>query len=159
LGKHDLQKDYISKSKAAEIFQKTPRTIQNWLDEGKFPGSLKVANQWFIPKTDINSALEITEVIPMRHEITKAELISALEGIVDKRDTELASSMALIMRQVQEENLKIIEEVRHENQELRQELANFKQDQKANVQDRDEWIVAQLREITERKKSWWQFWK
>ena len=156
--KHDFQKDYISKAKAAEIFQKTPRTIQNWLDEGKFPGSLKVANQWFIPKTDINSALEITEVIPMRHEITKAELISALEGIVDKRDTELASSMALIMRQVQEENLKIIEEVRHENQEIKDKLLEENSQLKKQIENsHDQLITAIMRE--KQKKPWWQFWK
>jgi len=158
LEKHDFQKDYISKAKAAEIFQKTPRTIQNWLDEGKFPGSLKVANQWFIPKTDINSALEITEVIPMRHEITKAELISALEGIVDKRDTELASSMALIMRQVQEENLKIIEEVRHENQEIKDKLLEENSQLKKQIENsHDQLITAIMRE--KQKKPWWQFWK
>lgn len=156
--KHDFQKDYISKSKAAEIFQKTPRTIQNWLDEGKFPGSMKVANQWFIPKTDINSALEITEVIPMRHEITKAELISALEGMVDKRDTELASSMALIIKDVQEENLKIINEIRYENQEIKDKLVEENSQLRKQIENsHDQLITAIMRE--KQKNPWWQFWK
>jgi len=158
LEKHDFQKDYISKSKAAEIFQKTPRTIQNWLDEGKFPGSMKVANQWFIPKTDINSALEITEVIPMRHEITKAELISALEGMVDKRDTELASSMALIIKDVQEENLKIINEIRYENQEIKDKLVEENSQLRKQIENsHDQLITAIMRE--KQKNPWWQFWK
>jgi len=164
LEEQDFQKgirleDYISKSQAAEIFKKTSRTIQNWIDEGKFPGALKVAGQWFIPKSDINLALEIKEVIPMRQDMSKADLIFALEALIEKRDTDLANSMALIIRDVQEENLKIINEIRHENQELRQELAKFKQEQEEKVPDRDAWIVAKLRELTEQKKPWWQFWK
>jgi len=158
LEKHDFQKDYVSKSKAAEIFQKTPRTIQNWLDEGKFPGSLKVANQWFIPKTDISSALEITEVIPMRHEITKAELVSVLEAMVDKRDTDLASSMALIIKDVQEENLKIINEIRHENQEIKDKLFEENSQLRKQIENsHDQLITAIMPE--KQKKPWWRFWK
>jgi DNA-binding transcriptional MerR regulator len=31
--------------------------------------------------------------------------------------------------------------------------------QEKRDQERDAWIVAQLRELTEQKKPWWQFWK
>jgi hypothetical protein len=159
LEKHDFQRsirleDYISKSQAAEIFKKTSRTIQNWLDEGKFPGALKVAGQWFIPKSDINLALEIKEVVPMRQDMTKAELISALEAIIEKRDTDLACSMTLIINEVKAENLKLIEEIRRENQEIKNKLEEENSQLRKQIENsHDNLITAIMREQQQQKKS------
>jgi len=149
--------DYISKSQTAEIFQKTTRTIQNWLDEGKFPGALKVAGQWFIPKADINLALEIKEVVPIRQDITKAELISALETIIEKRDGDIASSMALIIKEVQEENSKIIEQIRQENKEIKNKFEEENSQLRKQIENsHDQLIIAIMKEKQQQKKSWWK---
>ena len=133
--------DYISKAQTAEIFQKTTRTIQNWIDDDKFPGALKVAGQWFIPKSDISLSLEVHEVIPMKHEMTKEELVSALEAMVEKRDTELASNMALIVKEVQVENIKVIEEIRLENQEIKKKLEKENSQLKKQIEESHQLIT------------------
>jgi DNA-binding transcriptional MerR regulator len=46
--------------------------------------------------------------------------------------------------------------------ELEESIKNFDTlmaKQEKREQDRDAWIVAQLRELTEHKNPWWQFWK
>ena len=136
-----MAEDFFSIEQVAEQLGISTATVRRRIKKGeleavKRPGPY--GDQYYIPSNEVTAAAqEITDVVPVVRQFNAQELA------------------VYISQAIRMEN----EELHQEIKELRQELAKFKQDQEEKAQDRDAWIVAQLRELTEHKKPWWQFWK
>lgn len=135
-----MAEEFLSIEQVAEQLGISTATVRRRIKKGeleaiKRPGPY--GDQYFIPSNEVTTAQEITDVVPVVRQLNAQELAGLISLVIRKEN----------------------EELHQEIKELRQELANFKQEQEEKAQDRDVWIVAQLREITKQKKSWWQFWK
>jgi len=137
-----MGEEFLSIEQVAEQLGISTATVRRRIKKGeveavKRPGPY--GDQYYIPSKEVTTAQEITDVV-----------------LVDRKFNaqELAGFISLAIRR---EN----EELHQEIKELRQELVNFKQEQEEKAQDRDNRIVAQIRDLMEKKQKnpWWQFWK
>src|SRR5665648_1211746 len=141
-GGKSMGEEFLSIEQVAEQLGISTATVRRRIKKGeveavKRPGPY--GDQYYIPSKEVTTAQEITDVV-----------------LVDRKFNaqELAGFISLAIRR---EN----EELHKEINELRQELVNFKQEQEEKAQDRDNRIVAQIRDLMEKKQKnpWWQFWK
>lgn len=137
-----MTEEFLSIEQVSEQLGISTATVRRRIKKGeveavKRPGPY--GDQYYIPSKEVTTAQEITDVV-----------------LVDRKFNaqELAGFISLAIRR---EN----EELHQEIKELRQELVNFKQEQEEKAQDRDNRIVAQIRDLMEKKQKnpWWQFWK
>ena len=137
-----MAEEFLSIEQVSEQLGISTATVRRRIKKGeveavKRPGPY--GDQYYIPSKEVTTAQEITDVV-----------------LVDRKFNaqELAGFISLAIRR---EN----EELHQEIKELRQELVNFKQEQEEKAQDRDNRIVAQIRDLMEKKQKnpWWQFWK
>lgn len=133
-----MAEEFFSIEQVAEQLGVSTATVRRRIKRGemeavKRPGPY--GDQYYIPSNEVTTAQEITDVVPVDRKFNAQEL---------------ANFMSLVIRK---EN----EELQQEIKELRQELANFKQEQEEKAQDRDDRIVAQIRDLMEQKKQpWWK---
>lgn len=136
-----MAEEFLSIEQVAEQLGISAATVRRRIKKGeveaiKRPGPY--GDQYYIPSNEVTTtAQEITDVVPVDRKFNAQELAGFISLAIRKEN----------------------EDLHQEIKELRQELAKFKKDQEEKAQDRDAWIVAQLREMTEHKKPWWQFWK
>lgn len=136
----DMAEGFLSIEQVAEQLGISTATVRRRIKKGdmeavKRPGPY--GDQYYIPSNEVTTAQEITDVVPVVRQFNAQELAGFISLAIRKEN----------------------EDLHNEIKELRQELVKFKQEQEEKGQDRDTWIVAQLRDVTEQKKSWWQFWK
>jgi excisionase family DNA binding protein len=127
----------LSIEQAAEQLGVSTATVRRRVKKGELQAIKKpgpYGDQYYIPSSEISTAQNITDVVPVVRQFNAQEL---------------AGFISLAIRR---EN----EDLHQEIKELRQELAKFKQDQEEKAQDRDDRIVAQIRNLMEQKKQpWW----
>lgn len=131
-----MKNDYLSIEQAAAQFGVSPATIRRRIKKGDLQAVKKMGpygEQYYIPSSEVTTAQEITEVVPVEKKLNVQELAGFI-------------SMA-----IQKEN----EELHREIRELRQELTDLKKYQEERGQQRDQEIMTQIRNIMNEKKEPW----
>lgn len=129
-----------------------------------------------IPNEDIESALEARFGVAIESQNSQSRTVVSSSQIVAEV---IPEEFTRLITQVV--HTAVGESIRMQNEELKREIASLYDYIKAmeerqeareaarfdlelakleeNAKDRDTWIVAQLRDLTEQKKPWWKFWK
>lgn len=135
-----MAEEFLSIEQVAEQLGISNATVRRRIKKGEVEAVKRAGpygDQYYIPSNEVTTAQEITDVVPVDRKFNAQELAGFISLAIRKEN----------------------EDLHNEIKELRQELVKFKQEQEVKVQDRDVWIVAQLRDLTEQKKPWWKFWK
>jgi len=130
----------LSIEQVAEQLGISTATVRRRIKKGELQAvkrSGPYGNQYYISSSEVTTAQEIRDVVPVVRQFNAQELVGYISLAIRKEN----------------------EDLHQEIKELRQELTKFTQYQEEKAKDRDAWIVVQLRELTDQKKPWWQFWK
>jgi len=130
----------LSIEQVAEQLGISTATVRRRVKKGELQAvkrSGPYGDQYYISSSEVTTAQEIRDVVPVVRQFNAQELVGYISLAIRKEN----------------------EDLHQEIKELRQELTKFTQHQEEKAKDRDAWIVVQLRELTDQKKPWWQFWK
>lgn len=137
-------------AEAAELLGVSKRTIRRRIHRGELPAKLEegpYGPEYRIPSEAINTAQQIIDVVKVERSTDPMTLALVISQVLDARD-----------RGLQEE----IVQLRHQVEALTRALESYQQ----REEERDRWLVAELRRALEEpkgqggqtkgKQRWWQ---
>lgn len=114
---------------AATALKCTPTTVRNYIKQGKFPNARKkpgvYGDEWLIPSRDLQAAVQTIDVVPVPKAMNLETLTQALsDRVVDRVIEQMMVNQDVLAQQITND---VIEKVREENRELKQEMAELKE--------------------------------
>lgn len=184
-----MQDGYMTVKEVAEVFGVHPDTVRRRIEKGELFAERRrgpYGMQYFIPRTEVDRALQITDVVEIERKLTANEL----KETVTQTNTELMQAYAAVhkdlmhamqtdlmqyMQQERERYTQAFEEVRRElvatneatvkqleaqNAQLIERIGTLEaelKDQREQAQHAQEWATVKLEQIEQEvKRPWWR---
>lgn len=120
--------EFLTVKEAAEQLGVSDKTIRRRIAKGDLKAELKESpygHQYFIPKTEINTAQQIIDVVKVKKEYDIQELAISLSAYLEERDAsliEITNELSSKLDNSVQEFQKSINDLKDENAKLKEQL-------------------------------------
>ncbi|ADQ42068.1 DNA binding domain protein, excisionase family (plasmid) [Caldicellulosiruptor acetigenus I77R1B] len=115
--------DKLTIKEAAQALGVSEKTIRRMIKDGRLKASLEKSvygQQYYIPKSEIDNAVQIVEAVKVKKEYSVEELAVAISNYLSERDKKLVEALEILNQK--------IEKIQKENQQLKEELLKLQEE-------------------------------
>lgn len=115
--------DKLTIKEAAQVLGVSEKTIRRMIKNGRLKASLEKSvygQQYYIPKSEIDNAIQIVEAVRVKKEYSVEELAVAISSYLSERDRKFIEAIETLNQK--------IEQMQKENQQLKEELLKLQEE-------------------------------
>lgn len=115
--------DKLTIKQAAEVLGVSEKNIRRMIKDGRLRATLEPSaygQQYYIPREEIDKALQIVEVVKVKKEYSVQELAIAISSYLSERDKKFIEAIETLSQKV--------EQMEKESQQLKEELLKLQEE-------------------------------